>query len=141
LRGWGDRLSPSMDRNEGDSMHTVSDIVMDISRGCAANNMIEICFSYRIVYFVNENGKGTKFYIDTLFDGLRAALESIVKENLTATNSIVISAVTTRKAEGTVSLLSRSYGFSLNEYFQKICEAKEKEYIGSNYGRRKMQWG
>ena len=37
-------------------MNTISDILMDIDRGCLANNMIEDCFTYRIVYFVNRVG-------------------------------------------------------------------------------------
>lgn len=39
-------------------MNTISDILMDINRGCLANNMIEDCFTYRIVYFVNEGNNG-----------------------------------------------------------------------------------
>ena len=39
-------------------MNTISDILMDIDRGCLANNMIEDCFTYRIVYFVNEGNNG-----------------------------------------------------------------------------------
>ena len=46
-------------------MYTISNIIADIDRGCFANNMIENRFSYRIIFFVNENGKGTKHYIDT----------------------------------------------------------------------------
>ena len=110
-------------------MHTVSDIVTDVQRGIAAHNMVESCFSYRIVYFVNENGKGTKCYVDTSYAGLRMALENIIKENLSTTNTVVVAAVTVWKNGEVASLLSRSYGFNLSEYFQKICEEKEKEYI------------
>ena len=46
-------------------MYTVSDIIMDINRGCTANNMVEDQFSYRIIFFVNEGNKGSKHYIDT----------------------------------------------------------------------------
>lgn len=118
-------------------MYTVSDILVEINRGILAHNMVETCFSYRIVFFVNENGKGTKFYIDTRYDGLREALESIVKENLTTTNSIVISAVTVRKNEGIASLLSRSYPFSLDGYFKQISgECKDGSRNGNiMYGR------
>lgn len=122
-------------------MHTISDIIMDIQRGIVAHNMVEDKFSYRVVYFVNENSKGTKFCIDTSYENLRAALESIVKENLTTTNTIVISAVTVRKNGESVSLLSKAYGFSLDGYFQQIVGEKEKEYRAANYGIRKMQWG
>lgn len=41
----------------------------------------------------------------------------------------------------TVSLLNRSYGFNLSEYFRKICEEKEKECISNNYGRGRANWG
>ena len=46
-------------------MFTISDILQDIDRGCLSNNMVEDRFSYRIVFFVNESGKGTKHYIDS----------------------------------------------------------------------------
>ena len=45
-------------------MFTVSDIVKDIDRGILANNMVEDKFSYRIIFYINENGKGTKHYLD-----------------------------------------------------------------------------
>ena len=48
-------------------MNTISDILMDIDRGCLANNMIEDCFTYRIVYFVNEGNNGKKYYLDSSF--------------------------------------------------------------------------
>lgn len=127
-------------RESEESMVTVSDIIMDVQRGIMAHNMVENMFSYRIVYFVNENDKGTKFYVDTLYGGLRTALENIIRGNLTTANTVVISAITALKDGKCVSLLSRAYGFNLNEYFQRICEAKEKEYISNNYGRRKANW-
>lgn len=120
-------------------MHTVSDIITDVQRGIAAYNMIETCFSYRIVYFVNENGKGIKFCVDTSYGGLREALENIVRGNLTTTNTVVVAAATARKNGETVSLLSRSYPFSLSGYFQQIVGEKEKD-INNNYGRRRVQW-
>ena len=52
-------------------MYTISDILMDIDRGCLANNMIEDRFTYRIVYFVNEGNNGKKFYIDSLYRDLQ----------------------------------------------------------------------
>ena len=52
-------------------MFTISNIIEDIDRGCLANNMIEDCFSYRIIFFVNEGNKGTKHYIDAEYGGLR----------------------------------------------------------------------
>lgn len=121
-------------------MYTISSILNDVDRRILAHNMIETCFSYRLIYFVNSEHKGEKHYIDTRYDGLRMALENIIRGNLTTTNTVVISAVTTLKDGKCVSLLSRSYGFNLNEYFWKICEEKEKEYISNNYGRRKAYW-
>ena len=121
-------------------MYTISDIIMDINRGCMANNMVEDMFSYRIVFYINENGKGTKHYTDTSYENLRQVLENIIRENLTTTNTVVLAAVTVRKNGETVSLLSRAYGFNLGEYFRKICEEKEKESISSNYGSRRVNW-
>ena len=114
-------------------MYTVSNIVEDIQRGILAHNMVETCFAYRIVYFVNENGKGKKFCVDTPYDGLRTALENIIRGNLTTTNSIVISQTTAIKDGKCVYLQSRAYGFSLDEYFQQITGRKEKEYKNINY--------
>ena len=101
-------------------MYTISDVLQDIDRGCLANNMIEDRFSYRIIYFVNENGRGTKHYIDTSYDGLRKSLESIIRENLSVTNNIVVAETTALKNGKCVSLLSRSYSFSLDEYFKRL---------------------
>lgn len=101
-------------------MYTISDIISDIDRGCIANNMVEDRFSYRIVFFVNENGKGTKHYIDSKYNDLRGALESIIREHLSVTNNIVIAETTALKNGKCVSLLSRSYVFSLDEYFKRI---------------------
>ncbi len=101
-------------------MYTISDIISDIDRGCIANNMTEDRFSYRIVFFVNENGKGTKHYIDSKYNDLRGALESIIREHLSVTNNIVIAETTALKNGKCVSLLSRSYVFSLDEYFKRI---------------------
>lgn len=120
-------------------MVTVSQMLIDIDRGIAAHNMIETCFWYRIIYFVNDENKGTKFRVDTSYDGLRESLENIIRDNLTTTNSLVIAEVTVRKDKQSISLLSKAYGFSLDGYFQKICEKKEKKYISDNYGRR-AQW-
>ncbi len=117
-------------------MYTVSNILEDIQRGILAHNMVEKCFTYRIVYFINENRTGRKCYVDTQYGNLRWSLENIIRENLSTTNSIVISAVTVRKNGEIVSLLSRAYGFSLDGYFLEICGRKEKEYITANYGRR-----
>lgn len=101
-------------------MFTISDIITDINRGCTANNMVEDCFSYRIIFYINEGNNGSKHYIDTAYDGLRGVLENIIREHLSLTNSVVIAAVTVRKDGKCVSLQSRSYGFSLDEYFERI---------------------
>lgn len=121
-------------------MFTISNILMDVQRGITANNLMENMFSYRIVCFINFEGKSEKHYVNTQYDGLRAALENIIRKNLTVTNTIVIAQITIRKNGESVSLLSKAYPFSLGEYFQKICESKEKDTINSYYGRRKAQW-
>lgn len=121
-------------------MFTITNILEDIQRGITANNLNEDYFSYRIVFFVNDVGRGTKFRVDTPYGGLRSALENIIKKNLTTTNCLVIAAVTTLKNEKCISLLSRSYPFSLDGYFKQIVGKKEKEYIRNNCGRRLAQW-
>ena len=118
-------------------MYTISDIISDIDRGCIANNMTEDRFSYRIVFFVNENGEGKKHYIDTSYDGLRKSLESIIREHLSVTNNVVIAETTALKGGKCVSLLSRSYVFSLEEYFHQIygrCKS-DNENRNITYGR------
>lgn len=118
-------------------MYTISNIIADIDRGCLSNNMVEDRFSYRIVFFVNENRKGTKHYIDTSYDGLRKSLESIIREYLSVTNNIVVAETTALKNGKCVSLLSRSYAFSLEEYFHQIygrCKS-DNENRNITYGR------
>ena len=142
MENWGGEFPfPYIYRKWGYRMYTISSILDDLDGGILAHNMIETCFSYRIVYFVNENGNGRKIYVDTSYENLRRSLENIIRGNLTTTNTVVISAVTTLKDGKGVSLLSRAYGFNLSEYFRKICAEKEKDNINSNYGRRKVQWG
>lgn len=101
-------------------MFTISDIITDIDRGCMANNMVEDKFSYRIIFFVNESKRSSKHYVDTTYGDLRGALENIIRENLSLTNSIVIAETTVLKDGKCVRLQSRSYAFSLNEYFERI---------------------
>lgn len=101
-------------------MFTITNILNDIDRGCTAHNMIEGRFSYRIVYFVNEQGKSTKHYLDTAYDDLRETLENIIRNNLSLINSIVIAQITVRKNGKCIRLLSRSYMFSLDEFFKRI---------------------
>ena len=118
-------------------MHTVSDIIADIDRGCLSHNMIEDKFSYRIIFFVNEKSNGTKHYIDTKYGDLRKSLENIIKGYLTVTNSVVIAQITALKGGRCVSMLSRSYEFSLDEYFYQIygrCKS-ENENRNITYSR------
>ena len=101
-------------------MFTISDIITDINRGCAVNNMVEDCFSYRIIYFVNEGNRSSKHYIDTAYDNLRSSLENIVRGHLSLTNKVVIAQTTVLKTGKCVCLQSRSFAFSLEEYFERI---------------------
>lgn len=101
-------------------MFTISNIVDDINRGIMAHNMVETEFSYRIIFFVKESNRSSKHHIDTAYDGLRGTLESIIRDYLSLTNNIVIAAVTVRKGGQQICLQSRSYGFSLDEYFKRI---------------------
>lgn len=117
-------------------MYTVSDIIKDVDRGIAANNMIETYFSYRIFYYVNEGNKGAKHTEDTPYNGLRKALENIIRNNLSVTNTVVIAEVTAWKDGESVSLMGRPYGFNLSGYFEQIAGRKEKGYIRGSYGRR-----
>ena len=122
-------------------MYTVSDILQDIDRGCLANNMIENRLLYRIIFFVNENGNGTKHYIDTTYDDLRKSLESIIRENLSVTNTIVIAETTALKNGKCICLQSRAYSFSLEEYFRKLNgEYKDNRQIeGMMFNRYAVQ--
>ncbi len=101
-------------------MYTVSDIIADINRGILANNLKEDRFLYRIVCFINSESGNKKYYIDTQYDGLRAALENIIRKNLTVTNTVVIAQATVRKNSESVLLLSKAYSFSLDGYFKQI---------------------
>lgn len=117
-------------------MYTISDILRDIDRGCAAHNMIEDCFSYRIVYFVNDGNKGKKHYLDTTYGNLRKALENIIRNNLSLTNSIVIAETTVLKNGKCICLLSRSYVFSLDGYFKQINgERSNNRYRHATFGK------
>lgn len=111
---------PTHGESEGEYMFTISDIIADINRGCMVNNMVEDCFSYRIIFFVNEGNKGSKHYIDTGYEGLRDALENIIRGHLSLTNSVVVAQTTVLKNGKYICLQSRSFAFSLKEYFEKI---------------------
>lgn len=113
-------------------MFTISDIIADISRGCMANNMVEECFSYRIVFFINEGNKRKKGYIDTSFGELHKSLENIIRSNLSVTNSVAIAQTTALKNGKCVYLQSRSYSFSLDGYFRQINgESKDRARNGT----------
>lgn len=112
-------------------MYTVSDIIADINRGCMANNMIEDMFTYRIIYFVNEGNNGTKYYTDTSYGELRKTLESIIRNNLSLTNNLVIAETTTLKRGKCICLQSKSYSFSLDNYFKQIS-GENRNYKSEN---------
>lgn len=118
-------------------MYTISDILADINRGCTANNMVENKFSYRIIFFVNEGNQGVKHYIDVMYGDLRKTLEDIIKDHLSLTNRVVIANTTVRKDGKSVCLQSRSYAFSLEEYFKQLSgECRDNGRCGSIvYGR------
>lgn len=101
-------------------MLTISNILQDVDKGCAIHNLNESCFSYRILFFVNEGGTGMKHHADSTYEGLRKTLESIIRENISLTNSVVIAQTTVRKNGKCVCLQSKSYSFSLEGYFQAI---------------------
>lgn len=101
-------------------MYTISNIITDVQRGIAAHNMIEDKFLYRIIFYVNDGNKGIKHYADTGYGDLRETLENIIRNNLSLTNSVVIAETTVLKDGKCIRLQSRSYGFSLDEYFERI---------------------
>ena len=116
-------------------MYTVSDILTDINRGCTAHNMVEDRFRYRIIYFVNEGNNSSKYHIDTAYNGLRKALENIIRSNLSLTNSVVIAETTVLKNGKSVCLQSKSYSFNLDEYFRKISGESRDRNRNGNYNR------
>lgn len=67
--------------------------------------------------------RGTKvqsIIIDAMYGDLRKTLEDIIKDHLSLTNRVVIAETTVRKDGKSVCLQSRSYAFSLDEYFKQI---------------------
>lgn len=101
-------------------MYTITNIVEDINRGCLAHNMVEDRFSYRIAFSINEGKKSSKRYIDTAYDDLWKTLENIIRNNLSLTNTVVITQTIVLINGRCVCLQSRSYSFSLEEFFLKI---------------------
>lgn len=116
-------------------MFTISNIIADIQRGITTYNMNEDYFSYRLVYFINSESGNKKYYIDSKYDDLRKSLENIIRKNLTTTNCLVLAAVTVRKNGETVSLLSKAYSFSLDEYFKRISGECSDRNRSGNYNR------
>lgn len=131
------RTLPSYTEQSEENMYTISNIIEDIDRGCAANNMQEDRFSYRIIYFVNEGDNGSKHHLDTPYGGLRNALEDIIRNNLTLTNSIVIAETTVLKGGRCICLQDRAYLFSLDGYFKQINGESQGRNGNGNimYGR------
>lgn len=127
-------------------MFTISDIIADIDRICMIHNMNENKFTYRVIFFINDGNKGTKHYVDTTYEKLRRSLEDIIRENLSTTNSIVIANVTTLKGGKSIFLLSRSYAFCLDDYFDRVterCEAgnkKRSNMYGNTYRKKVCNW-
>lgn len=122
-------------------MFVVSDIIADIDRNCMIHNMNENKFTYRVVFFINDGNKGTKHYVDTTYEKLRRSLEDIIRENLSTTNSIVIANVTTLKGGKSIFLLSRSYAFCLDDYFQKLNgEYKSRGNYEDTYRKKVCNW-
>lgn len=117
-------------------MHTISDIITDINRGCMANNMVEDKFSYRIIFFINERNRSVKHYIDTGYSGLRKSLEEIIRNYLSLENNIVIAGTTVLKNGKCVCLQSKSYSFSLDEYFRQISGERRNNNRSIMYDRR-----
>ena len=48
--GRGSFSFPAYRESEDKYMFTISNILEDINRGCATHNMVEDCFSYRIIF-------------------------------------------------------------------------------------------
>lgn len=122
-------------------MYTVSDIIADIGRGCAANNLNEDMFRYRIIFFVNDGGKGIKHYADTMYSGLRESLESIIRSSLSLTNTVVVAQTTVLKDGKCVCLQGRAYPFSLAEYFSQIsagCKGSDRNNVHGRCAARCM---
>lgn len=118
-------------------MYTIADIIADINRGCAKNNMLEDKFSYRVIFYINEDGKGIKRYIDTKYNDLRGTLESVIRKYLTLTNCVVISEIKVWKDGKCICLQSKPYSFSLDEYFNRLtgkCKAGNRKR-NTTYGR------
>lgn len=118
-------------------MHTITDILRDIDRGCMIHNLNENCFSYRIIFFVNERNRSSKHYTDTVYCDLRESLENIIRENLSLTNSVVIANTTVLKHRKCIRLQSKSYSFSLDEYFNQINGIDQNNNISLHFAYKR----
>lgn len=119
-------------------MFTIANILEDVDRKCMISNLNENAFSYRIVFFVNDKDKRTKHYIDTGYCGLRESLETIIRENLSLTNSVTIAAITVLRDKKCISLQSRAYSFNLDGYFRQLNgEYRCKNNYGNTMHRKK----
>ena len=118
-------------------MYTVSDIIADINRGCAVNNLNENMFQYRIIFYVNEGTIGNKHYMDSVYSDMRRTLEDMIRKYLSLTNNIVIAETTILRDGKCIGLQSRPYSFCLDEYFRQIKgDESGKKRGGTMYGRR-----
>lgn len=126
----GSKTPLTIYKGSGENMrtYTVSDIIRDINNGCTANNMIEDKFSYRIIFFVRDGGESIKHYADSTYHNLRSELESIIRRHLTLTNRLVIAQTTVRMHGKCVCLQSKSYSFSLDEYFRQLSGTGTDSY-------------
>lgn len=124
-------------------MYTITDILRDIDRGCRIHNLNECSFSYRILFFVNDKNRNSKHYVDTVYCDLRESLENIIKENLSLTNNVVIASVTVLRNRKCISLQSRAYSFSLDEYFRQLngeYRGNSNNYRNTMYRKKVGDW-
>ena len=75
---------------------------------------------------MNDENKGTKFRVDTSYDGLRESLENIIRDNLTTTNSLVIAEVTVRKDKQSISYSAKRMGSAWTDIFKRSARKKRK---------------
>ncbi len=102
-----------------------------------ANNMVEDKFHTGSSFLLVMETEDEKHYTDTMYDGLRKSLESIIRNYLSLTNSVVIAETTVLKGGRCVRLQSRPYSFSLDEYFRRIKgECKNSHVYGNAAGGR-----
>ena len=113
-------------------MYTTYEIMLDFERGCLAHNIIEDRLIYRISYYVNRNRVGRKYHCIVSYDEMQQTIVGIIKKHLTWETDVVITGITARKGTETMKLLSRSYPFSLEKYFEYIEGRATYEKINRN---------